>query len=76
MNDTCLNIIYISFLFFQFSNVENLSPQIIRQVSKEIADLCNDPPEGIKIFPNEEDITDIQAQIEGPCKFLYWENCQ
>ncbi|XP_048757649.1 ubiquitin-conjugating enzyme E2 S-like [Ostrea edulis] len=49
-----------------FSNVENLSPQIIRQVSKEIADLCNDPPEGIKIFPNEEDITDIQAQIEGP----------
>lgn len=63
-------LIYILFMsiFFQFSNVENLSPQIIRQVSKEIADLCNDPPEGIKIFPNEEDITDIQAQIEGPCE--------
>ena len=35
-------------------------------MAKEIADLCNDPPEGIKIFPNDEDITDIQAQIEGP----------
>lgn len=53
---------------FQVSNVENLSPQVIRGVAKEIADLCNDPPEGIKIFPNEEDITDIQAQIEGPGK--------
>lgn len=45
-------------------------------MSKEIADLCNDPPEGIKIFPNEEDITDIQAQIEGPCESFdilkYW----
>ena len=48
------------------SNVENLSPQIIRQVSKEIAELATDPPEGIKVFPNEEDITDIQATIEGP----------
>lgn len=53
------------------SNVENLSPQVIRGVAKEIADLCNDPPEGIKIFPNDEDITDIQAQIEGPAGTPY-----
>ena len=49
--------------------MENLSPQIIRQVAKEIGDLQKEPPEGIKIQPNEEDITDLQATIEGPCKW-------
>ncbi|XP_070581174.1 ubiquitin-conjugating enzyme E2 S-like [Ptychodera flava] len=53
------------------SNVENLSPQTIRQVAKEISELSSDPPEGIKIYPNEEDITDIQATIEGPAGTPY-----
>ena len=48
------------------SNVENLSPQIIRQVTKEISTLSRNPPEGIKLFMNDEDVTDIQATIEGP----------
>ena len=54
----------------QSSNVENLSPHVIRQVTKEVGDLCSDPPEGIKLLPSEEDITDIQASIEGPCKLM------
>lgn len=48
------------------SNVENVSPQVLRQVSKELRDLVRQPPEGIRVFPNEEDITDIQATVEGP----------
>ena len=48
------------------SNVENVSPQIIRQVTKELVELQKEPPEGIKVFINEEDITDIHALIEGP----------
>lgn len=48
------------------SNVENLSPQIIRRLVKEMHDLVNDPPEGIKVNLNEDDVTDIQAYIEGP----------
>ena len=48
------------------SNVENLSPQVIRSVSKELADLVTDAPEGIRVITNEEDITDIQAVIDGP----------
>ena len=51
---------------FQISNVENLSPQIIRQVVKELQDLVMEPPEGIKVQMNDEDVTDIQAYIEGP----------
>lgn len=48
------------------NNVENLSPQIIRGVVKEMQDLVHNPPEGIKIQINEEDVTDIQAYIDGP----------
>nr|C1C3R6.1 RecName: Full=Ubiquitin-conjugating enzyme E2 S; AltName: Full=E2 ubiquitin-conjugating enzyme S; AltName: Full=Ubiquitin carrier protein S; AltName: Full=Ubiquitin-protein ligase S [Aquarana catesbeiana]ACO51626.1 Ubiquitin-conjugating enzyme E2 S [Aquarana catesbeiana] len=48
------------------SNVENLPPHVIRQVYKEVSTLTPDPPEGIKIIPNEEDITDVQVSIEGP----------
>ena len=48
--------------------MENFSPQIIRQVAKELSGLVSDPPEGIKVFPNEDDITEIQATIEGPGK--------
>ncbi|KAJ6220923.1 hypothetical protein RDWZM_006735 [Blomia tropicalis] len=48
------------------SNVENLAPNVIRKVSKELADLIKQPPEGIKIIPNDEDVSDIQAIVEGP----------
>uniref|UniRef100_V9LD29 E2 ubiquitin-conjugating enzyme n=1 Tax=Callorhinchus milii TaxID=7868 RepID=V9LD29_CALMI len=48
------------------SNVENLPPHVIRQVWKEVSTLSMEPPEGIKIFTNEEDITDLKATIEGP----------
>ncbi len=55
--------------------MENLSPQIIRLVAKELAELTKDPPEGIKVCPNEEDITEIRATIEGPGKGIYIEYC-
>lgn len=48
------------------NNVENLSPQIIRRVVKEMEDLVSNPPEGIKVQINDEDVTDIQAYIDGP----------
>ncbi|XP_008473896.1 ubiquitin-conjugating enzyme E2 S [Diaphorina citri] len=53
------------------SNVENLSPQIIRRVSKELQDLTKTPPEGIHVCINEEDITDVQAIIDGPAGTPY-----
>ncbi|RWS16505.1 ubiquitin-conjugating enzyme E2 S-like protein [Dinothrombium tinctorium] len=54
------------------SNVENLSPQTIRQVSKELWDLVSNPCEGIKVLLNEEDVTDIQAIIDGPSGTPYY----
>ncbi|GAB6020409.1 hypothetical protein CHUAL_003110 [Chamberlinius hualienensis] len=53
------------------SNVENLSPQTIRQVSRELVELVSTPPEGITVFINDEEVTDIQALIEGPAGTPY-----
>ena len=50
--------------------MENVSPQVIRRVTKEVMELAESPPEGIKVFINEEDITDIQATITGPGKVI------
>ena len=50
------------------SSVENLPPQVIRRVTKEVLELAETPPEGIKVYVNEDDLTDIQATIEGPGK--------
>lgn len=45
-----------------------MSPQVVRRVTKEVMELAESPPEGIKVFINDEDITDIQATITGPGK--------
>jgi len=54
-------------------STENLSPQIIRQVMKELQELMSNGPEGIKIASNEEDITEVRATIEGPVGTPYAE---
>lgn len=60
-------MIFFSLIFFvQSSNVENLSPQIIRQVVREMHEIHTNSPEGIKVQINESDVTDIQAVLEGP----------
>lgn len=56
------------------SNVENLSPQIIRGIIKELHELANNPPEGIRVSINEADISDIQAFVEGPGIIFYFTN--
>ncbi|KAL4616704.1 ubiquitin-conjugating enzyme E2 S [Arapaima gigas] len=48
------------------ANVENLPPQVLRLVYKEVTALAADPPEGIKVYPSEEDITELHTAIEGP----------
>lgn len=48
------------------SNVENLSPQTIRQLIKEMHDIATNSPEGIKVQINDADVTDIQAILQGP----------
>jgi ubiquitin-conjugating enzyme E2 S len=54
--------------------MENQSPNVAKRISKgalsrlniELADLILDPPEGIRLIPNEQNLFDIQAWIQGP----------
>ena len=43
-----------------------LAPDVIKKVFVELKDLTQNPPEGIKVIINEEDVTDVQALIDGP----------
>eukprot|EP00510_Aplanochytrium_minuta_P000464 CAMPEP_0184011126 /NCGR_PEP_ID=MMETSP0954-20121128/3642_1 /TAXON_ID=627963 /ORGANISM="Aplanochytrium sp, Strain PBS07" /LENGTH=198 /DNA_ID=CAMNT_0026290885 /DNA_START=300 /DNA_END=896 /DNA_ORIENTATION=+ len=45
---------------------ENLSPQVLQSIARDLRKLVAKPPEGILVHVNEEDLTDIQADIEGP----------
>ena len=35
-------------------------------VAKELRKLCTEPLDGIKVVLNEEDVSDINAEIRGP----------
>lgn len=51
---------------------ENLSPQVIGRLIKELRKLTRKPPEGIKYIPNDDDkIGEIHAEIEGPPETPY-----
>eukprot|EP00320_Phaeocystis_rex_P009908 CAMPEP_0119069972 /NCGR_PEP_ID=MMETSP1178-20130426/33327_1 /TAXON_ID=33656 /ORGANISM="unid sp, Strain CCMP2000" /LENGTH=211 /DNA_ID=CAMNT_0007051779 /DNA_START=25 /DNA_END=660 /DNA_ORIENTATION=+ len=47
-------------------NTENISPGVILGLAKELRKLCNEPLDGIKVSLNEEEVTDITAEIVGP----------
>lgn len=77
VSDTQVKTFLDSYLhFFQVSNSENLSPQVLREVAKQLHVLQTEAPEGIKIFVNEGDMTDIQASIEGPGKLAFFKEIQ
>ena len=46
---------------------ENLSPQVISYLIKELKKISRKPPDGIKYLPNDNDtINVIHSEIEGP----------
>ena len=49
---------------------ENLPPNVIRQLAKELKNLDESPPEGINVIVNDDDFTTIFADIEGPGNIL------
>ena len=54
------------------SNTENIPPQVIKRVIKEISEITTDTLDGIKLIPNEQDVCDIQVFIEGPADTPYF----
>lgn len=54
------------------SNTENIPPQVIKRVLKEINEINSENMDGIRLIPNEQDICDIQAFIDGPADTPYY----
>ncbi|XP_054803953.1 ubiquitin-conjugating enzyme E2 22-like [Prosopis cineraria] len=50
---------------------ENLPPNVIKQLVKELKNLDESPPEGIKVMVNDDDFSTIYADIEGPAGTPY-----
>ncbi|XP_020109793.1 ubiquitin-conjugating enzyme E2 22-like isoform X1 [Ananas comosus] len=50
---------------------ENLPPNVIKQLAKELKNLDETPPEGIKVVVNGDDFSTIYADIEGPAGTPY-----
>ncbi|CAA7398324.1 unnamed protein product [Spirodela intermedia] len=50
---------------------ENLPPNVIKQLVKELRNLDESPPEGIKVVVNDDDFSTIFADIEGPAGTPY-----
>jgi len=48
------------------SNVENLSPGVLRGLMRELGELAKAPLEDITLHLDPQDVTDIQATIQGP----------
>ncbi|KAG9311098.1 ubiquitin-conjugating enzyme/RWD-like protein [Chiua virens] len=44
----------------------SVTPAAMRRLMREITELRNNPPEGIRIVTNEENILDVTGVIEGP----------
>ncbi|KAK6120418.1 hypothetical protein DH2020_045839 [Rehmannia glutinosa] len=50
---------------------ENLPPNVIKQLAKELKNLNETPPEGIKVGVNDDNFSVIYADIEGPAGTPY-----
>lgn len=48
----------------------SVSATVLKRITKELYDLEQSPPEGIRVALNEENIIDIQAIIDGPRKVV------
>ena len=48
------------------NNMENVAPHVIKVVARQVQTLAQEKMEGINMLINDEDMTDIQAIIEGP----------
>jgi ubiquitin-protein ligase len=45
---------------------QSVSPAVLRRVMRELSELENNPPEGIRIQTSDEDMLDVTGIIEGP----------
>ena len=52
--------------------MENLNPQVMRILGKEMQNLKMEPLEGISVILDDQDITQVEAIIDGPADTPYY----
>ncbi|XP_023322425.1 ubiquitin-conjugating enzyme E2 S [Eurytemora carolleeae] len=57
------------------SNMENVAPNVLRTVLKQAQALVQEKMEGIHVLLNDDDMTDIQAVLDGPPGTPYTGGC-
>ncbi|GAA0184890.1 ubiquitin-protein ligase [Lithospermum erythrorhizon] len=60
-----------SFILADMATNENLPPNVIKQLARELKNLDETPPEGIKVGVNDDNFSNIHADIEGPAGTPY-----
>ncbi|KAL5080441.1 hypothetical protein RYX36_008862 [Vicia faba] len=50
---------------------ENLLPNMIKQLAKDLKNLDETPPEGIKVVVNDDDFSMISTNIDGHARTPY-----
>ncbi|CAA2961239.1 ubiquitin-conjugating enzyme E2 22-like [Olea europaea subsp. europaea] len=55
----------------EWATNENLPPNVIKQLAKELKNLDEAPPEGIKVGVNDDNFSIIYADIDGPAGTPY-----
>jgi ubiquitin-conjugating enzyme E2 S len=50
---------------------QNIPPQTLSRIAKEVRNLIATPVDGVIFIPNEKDLTDIQADLIGPDNTAY-----
>lgn len=48
------------------TSFQSLSSQALRQLSREITTMRSEPPEGVRVIVDEEDLTCLEGLIQGP----------
>ncbi|RSH90996.1 hypothetical protein EHS25_010172 [Saitozyma podzolica] len=49
----------------------SLTPQALRLLSRELVTLRSDPPEGVRVVVDEEDLTNMEGWVQGPAGTPY-----
>jgi hypothetical protein len=49
----------------------SLAPAVLASITRQIRALATNPPEGVRFYPSETSLTDIDASIDGPVDTPY-----
>lgn len=48
---------------------QSLTPQALRLLSRELVTLRTEPPEGVRVVVDEDDLTALEGWVQGPGEF-------